>query len=185
MEGNNADHLPVPWTPALLAGVTVLILSCLWMVIALAAEPAIFSFDDPAEEARFQQLTSELRCLVCQNQSLADSHADLAGDLRQEVYNFIRAGKSDHEIIDFLVQRYGDFVLYRPRVDLKTYALWFGPVALFLVAALLLIRTLRRRRHLPVQDLSPEERTRIAELLESSDIPEQSVHKTTDHTIKP
>jgi cytochrome c-type biogenesis protein CcmH len=155
------------------------------MAITLAAEPAIFSFDDPAEEARFQQLTGELRCLVCQNQSLADSHADLAGDLREEVYNFIRAGKSDQEIIDFLVQRYGDFVLYRPRVDFKTYALWFGPVALFLVAALLLIRTLRRRRHLPVQDLSPEERARVAELLEPSDTPGHPPQENAHHAERP
>lgn len=104
---------------------------------ASALSPAAdtpFHFDQPEQAARYDKLAQELRCLVCQNQSLADSHADLAQDLRNEVYRMITSGKSDKEIIDFLVARYGDFVLYRPPVSPLTWLLWFGP-ALLLVAA--------------------------------------------------
>ena len=84
---------------------------------ALAADPAVFRFEDAGTEARFQAITKELRCLVCQNQSLADSHAELAGDLRREVHEMIKAGKADRGIVEFLVRRYGDFVLYRPPLE--------------------------------------------------------------------
>lgn len=133
---------------------------------AHAADPAVFSFPSPAEEARFQHLTSELRCLVCQNQSLADSHADLAGDLRREIYAMLTQGKTDAEIIDFLVQRYGNFVRYRPPVTGATLGLWFAPLLLLLVGSVLLVKGLRRRQRLPPPALSPEARRRAAELLE-------------------
>lgn len=94
-----------------------------------------FEFAQPGQAARYQKLTEELRCLVCQNQSLADSHADLAQDLRNEVYRMITAGQSDREIVDFLVARYGEFVLYRPPVSPLTWLLWFGPALLLLLAA--------------------------------------------------
>ena len=97
---------------------------------ALAADPAVFRFEDAGTEARFQAITKELRCLVCQNQSLADSHAELAGDLRREVHEMIKAGKEDRGIVEFLVRRYGDFVLYRPPLDPRTAALWLGPIGL-------------------------------------------------------
>ncbi len=138
-----------------------------WLALsAFAKEPAVFNFDTPAQEARFQQLTRELRCLVCQNQSLADSHADLAGDLRREIDAMIREGKTNEEIIEFMVQRYGDFVRFRPPVDTKTYALWFGPLLLLLAGGLLLARALRGRRRLASLTLSPEERRRVETLLE-------------------
>jgi cytochrome c-type biogenesis protein CcmH len=102
-------------------------------------------FDDPATELRFKKLTEELRCLVCQNQSLADSHAELAQDLRNEVYRMVNAGDSNKEIIDYMVTRYGDFVLYRPPVKNTTYFLWFGPFLILLIAIIIILRVIRSR----------------------------------------
>ncbi len=102
-------------------------------------------FRDGGEERRFNALLAELRCMVCQNQSLADSDAGLARDLRNEVFELMRDGKSDTEIREFLVTRYGDFVLYRPPVKGATLALWFGPILVLGGGSLLLLTTLRRR----------------------------------------
>jgi cytochrome c-type biogenesis protein CcmH len=111
--------------------------------------PALYS--DPATDARLAALTADLRCLVCQNQSIADSHAGLAADLRQEILDMIAAGKTDQEIVDFMVARYGDFVLYRPPLRAGTVLLWLGPAALFGLAALALYRYFRRS---PMEDES-------------------------------
>jgi cytochrome c-type biogenesis protein CcmH len=111
---------------------------------------------DPQLEARMVQLAQELRCLVCQNESLASSHAELADDLRQEVREQLRQGKSDQEIKDYLVARYGDFVLYRPEVKPLTWVLWFGPFALVLLALVLLVRYIAQRRRL-YEQLTKEE----------------------------
>lgn len=141
----------------------------LWAAMrSWAADPAVFSFSDPEAEARFQRLTQELRCLVCQNQSLADSHAELAGDLRREIHQMMGAGRSDEAIIAFMVERYGDFVRYRPPLGLRTFLLWFGPALLFLTGAGLLWRTLRRRGRLPPPALSAAERERVAMMLEGT-----------------
>ncbi len=105
-------------------------------------------FDSPQQEQRYKSLIRELRCLVCQNQDLADSDADLAKDLRREVYEMMRAGKSNDEIKAFLVARYGDFVLYRPPVQANTLLLWIGP-GLFLVVGLLGAWLFFRRHRLP------------------------------------
>jgi|LNFM01.1.fsa_nt_gb cytochrome c-type biogenesis protein CcmH len=103
----------------------------LWLAVGVAqAADTPFEFQDAETERRYQKLAAELRCLVCQNQSLADSHADLAQDLRDEVYRMLNDGKTDEEIVGFLVERYGDFVLYRPPVAGITYLLWFGPLLL-------------------------------------------------------
>jgi len=102
-------------------------------------------FLDDAEEARFNGLSEELRCLVCQNQSLADSDAGLAEDLRQEVLSQMRSGKNDEEVKNFLVERYGDFVLYRPPLQTNTLALWLGPGAILLVGAFLVLINVRSR----------------------------------------
>jgi cytochrome c-type biogenesis protein CcmH len=110
---------------------------------ALAQEPLIF--DDAAQEARYNNLTLELRCTVCQNQSLADSDAPLAQDLRDEIHSMVVAGRSDDEIKTFLVERYGDFVLYRPPMQGNTLALWALPVALLLVGSLAVVITVRSR----------------------------------------
>ena len=97
-------------------------------------------------ESRIRQLEEKLRCLVCQNQSLADSNAELAGDLRREVREQVAAGRSDAQIMEYLVQRYGDFVLYEPPFKATTALLWIGPFVLLAAAALILVAALRRRR---------------------------------------
>lgn len=109
-------------------------------------EPMVF--DSPEQEARFKQLTMELRCTVCQNQNLADSDAQLAHDLRAEVHEMLMAGESNDEIKDFMVQRYGDFVLYRPPVQKNTYLLWVAPLLMLLVGALVLRVNIKKRASL-------------------------------------
>ena len=114
------------------------------MVPAFAAgEPLIFT--DPEQEARYQQLTVELRCLVCQNQNLADSDAPLAQDLRREIYEMMQAGRTDDEIKQFLIDRYGDFVLYMPPVKSNTLVLWLMPAVLLIGGALVVIIVVRKR----------------------------------------
>lgn len=122
------------------------LLVCLMVLSGIGrAEHPQFSFHSPAQEQRFLQITKELRCLVCQNQSLADSKAGLADDLRKEVFRLLKEGASDQAIVDFLVKRYGEFVLYKPRIKPATYALWYGPAALLLIGALALFVLIRRR----------------------------------------
>ena len=122
---------------------------------------------DPVAEKRLQHLSEELRCLVCQNQTIADSNAELAQDLRREIRGMIRDGKSDREIIDFMVVRYGDFVLYRPPVQGNTLLLWGGPLALMLLGLAVLLRYLRRRAARVADDapLSADEASRAEALL--------------------
>jgi cytochrome c-type biogenesis protein CcmH len=132
-------------------------------VFAQEAKPIA---DDPEIEKRVMSLSEELRCLVCQNETLAASQADLAVDLRREIREQMKAGKSDKEIITFLTARYGDFVLYRPRVTPTTYLLWFGPFALMLSGLALLFKYLRQRRELiTLEPLSAEEHRRAEDLL--------------------
>ena len=124
--------------------------------------------DDPAVEARLAKLSHELRCLQCQNQTLAESPAGIAADLRREIRTQIKAGKSDKEIIAFLTQRYGDFILYRPRVTPMTYLLWFGPFVLLIGGLIILFFYIRQRRDaIPEQALTAEERRRAEEMLQS------------------
>ncbi len=104
---------------------------------------------NPALEARVQAITAELRCLVCQNQTVADSHSDLAGDLRNQVREMLGQGKSDQEVLDFMTARYGDFVLYRPPIKSTTMLLWVGPAVLMVGGLLALSLLLRRRARLP------------------------------------
>jgi cytochrome c-type biogenesis protein CcmH len=131
-----------------------------------AAEEARPLADNPQVEARLKTLAVELRCLVCQNQTLADSHAPLAEDLRREVREMIAKDMSDKEIIDFLVQRYGDFVLYRPPWKASTTLLWLGPFLLLIAGATGLVFALRRRqKKLADVTLSEEEHNRVAQLL--------------------
>jgi len=130
------------------------------------AREAVSLVDDPIEEARLVHISQELRCLVCQNESLSSSRAELADDLRREVRDLIRANKSDQEIKDFLVSRYGDFVLYRPEVKPLTWVLWFGPFVVLLIAGIFLLFYLRQRRAtLQPQVLSDNERARVEQLL--------------------
>jgi cytochrome c-type biogenesis protein CcmH len=124
-----------------------------------------FAQEDPALEKRVQQLSHELRCLVCQNQTLADSNAPLAVDLRNQVREQLKSGKSERDVIDFLVARYGDFVLYRPPLKASTVLLWTGPFILLAFGLFLLFLRIRRKMP-PPSELSSAERERAAKLLE-------------------
>lgn len=122
-----------------------LLLALLLVLAGIAAAIEPIDYRDAAEEARFRALTAELRCVMCQNQSLADSDAMIARDLRRQVLELMREGRSDAEIKDYMVQRYSEFVLYQPPVDARTWLLWFGPALLLLGGALVLWRIVRRR----------------------------------------
>lgn len=144
----------------------LLLLSCLTF-IAIAKEAQSMS-DDPQLDKRVMTLAQQLRCLVCQNETLADSQADLAADLRRQIREQMKAGKSDKEIIAFLTDRYGDFVLYRPPVKPVTYLLWFGPFILLAGGTFALFRYLKRRRGLINElPLTSEERRRVEEILKT------------------
>ncbi|NHC07939.1 cytochrome c-type biogenesis protein CcmH [Azonexus fungiphilus] len=128
--------------------------------------------DDPVAEKRLQALSKELRCLVCQNETIADSNAELAVDLRREIRGMIRDGRSDNEILDFMVTRYGDFVLYRPPVKGITLLLWAGPILLLLIGILAMRSYLKRRAvEVAVADkpLSADEARRAEALLNEAD----------------
>ncbi len=123
--------------------------------------------DDPVIEQRLAKLSQELRCLQCQNQTLADSPASIAADLRREIRAQMKAGKSDKEIVAFLTERYGDFILYRPRVTPATYLLWFGPFLILIGGLAVLFYYIKRRRDaISEQPLSAEEHRRAQELLQ-------------------
>lgn len=110
------------------------------------------SFDDPELQARYEKIIAEVRCLKCQNQTIKDSNAFLATDLRREIRRLLEEGKTDDEIYDFLVARYGDFALYRPRTSGRTLILWIAPMIFLLVGAIALGRVVRRRMSLPIDD---------------------------------
>ncbi|MGR8930636.1 MAG: cytochrome c-type biogenesis protein [Gammaproteobacteria bacterium] len=132
--------------------------SACWLVILLSlamplqAVVEYHPFDDPAKEEAYQSLITELRCLVCQNQTIADSNADLAKDLRQQVYDMLRQGKSRQDIVNFMTQRYGDFVMYRPAFNVKTLLLWLGP-AVFLLSGIIAVIVLAKSRKQAQQPL--------------------------------
>jgi cytochrome c-type biogenesis protein CcmH len=125
--------------------------------LAAGAKEAASASDDPVLEARVMRISAELRCLVCQNQTIADSHADLAQDLRQQVREMLQKGQSDAQIIDYMTQRYGDFVLYRPPVKSTTALLWYGPALLMLGGLGVLAVVLRRRSKLPDDQFEPDQ----------------------------
>jgi len=133
------------------------------LLVLLFALPA-FSQEKPTLERRVNDLAHELRCLVCQNQTIADSNAPLAQDLRNQIREQLQDGKSEREVIDFMVARYGDFVLYRPPFKAATVALWTGPFVLHLLGAWLLVRRVRKKA--PPPGLTEAERRRAAQLLE-------------------
>src|SRR5688500_438853 len=150
------------YTKVLLVTVTLFTLSFLPLLQAQVARP----IEDPAIEQRMKHLTKELRCLVCQNETLADSQAPLAEDLRREIREQIKAGKTDQEILAYATQRYGDFVLYNPPVKATTYLLWFGPFVLLVGGTAFLYRYVKRRRDLiQAKPLTAEERSRAEKLL--------------------
>ncbi|MCB1599428.1 MAG: cytochrome c-type biogenesis protein CcmH [Xanthomonadales bacterium] len=139
-------HSPLPPAPLHLwvRGLGLALLLLLATMPAFAIDPMPFA--DRAEEVRFQNLLRELRCLQCQNQTLADSDADIARQLREEIFRMMNEGQSDAQIKDFLTARYGDFVLYKPPVKSGTWLLWFGPFLILAGAATALVVHLRKRR---------------------------------------
>lgn len=147
--------------------VLFLVILCALPVFALAKEAKSIS-DDPELEKRVMALSEQLRCLVCQNETLAGSRADLAVDLRQQIREQMKAGKSDKQIVAFLTERYGDFILYNPPVNRRTYLLWFGPFILLGGGLFAFYSYIRKRRELiSDQPLSPEDHKRAGELLQT------------------
>ncbi len=141
----------------------------LLLIFVLSAQAAIvaFKFTDPAKEARFQKFGNELRCLVCQNESLADSNAQLALDLRRVLYKMIENNATDKQIISFMVNRYGDFILYKPPVEPSTWLLWFGPFVLVVIGLIILFRVVRNTRKQADTELTAEEQKQLDLLLKN------------------
>jgi len=132
----------------------LLCLACAGWVGAQEARPLA---EDPVLEAKVMRIAEELRCLVCQNETIAASHADLAVDLRKQIRQKLQQGQSEQQILDFMVQRYGDFVLYRPPMKPQTLLLWWGPALLLLGGLLVLVLVLRRRARLPDERFEPDQ----------------------------
>lgn len=142
----------------------LLALLCWAFAAGAPAADAPAEFADPTLAARYDKLLEELRCMVCQNQTLKDSHAELAQDLRDEVKQLLEQGRDDQQIHDYLVARYGDFVLYRPPLKESTWLLWVGPFALLLLAVVVVVRIARQRAAAP-PPLDDAERQRLADAL--------------------
>lgn len=146
-----------------------LLLFSLFPLYLYAIDKHPMEFTHPTQETRYQQLTSELRCVVCQNQAIADSNAELAQDMRDLIRQMILQGKTDQEITDFLVERYGDFVLYHPPWKATTYILWIGPLFLFLLALGMLMYFIRQQKQKVPPSLSEEERHQLEQFLKNKD----------------
>jgi len=152
-----------------------LVLGAVFLAVAGTAVAAVFEpreFASVEEERRYKVLVNELRCLVCQNQNIADSNAELAADLRELAYGMIKKGDSDEQIIAFMVDRYGDFVLYRPRLKASTVALWLGPFLLGVGGVWLLWRMIHSRLTLAstAPDLTDDEKSRLKHLLAGDEV---------------
>jgi len=146
---------------------TLMIVMLLLMAAPVThAAVEVLEFSSERQEQRYLDLIDELRCMVCQNQNLADSTADLAKDLRERTYQMVRTGKTDSQIIEYMVARYGDFVIYRPPLKASTYLLWFGPLAILLLAVVTFILYSRRMRDKAILELSPEQRRKAQQLLD-------------------
>lgn len=144
----------------------ILTMLCLGFSLAHAKTTDLYQFATPNQHQRFHKLTFELRCLVCQNQNLADSEAPLAKDLRQQVATKIRQGQTDKQIIDYLVKRYGDFILFKPPLLRITFLLWFGPFILALASIIILLYSIRKKPK--QQALTQDDQARLNQLLKPS-----------------
>lgn len=157
-----------------MCAILIRVCTCIGLLItALSSFAAIevHEFDNEVDRKRYQTFIEEMRCPKCQNQNLAGTNSPIAVDLRRELDLMIKDGRSDKEIIDFMVDRYGDFILYRPRLTPATIFLWAAPVLLLLLGAIVLLLIVRKRRRLAVMvdsGLSEQERTRLAELLRNN-----------------
>ena len=146
----------------------IMIVLSLFFVLNPASYAAveIKEFDSPQQEQRYKNIIEELRCLVCQNQNLAGSDAGLAQDLRKQVYKMLREGQSDKEILDFMVTRYGDFVLYRPPFKASTFFLWVGPFIIFAIGLFVLLRFIRQRKNVVATTLTDNDKEKLKQLLD-------------------
>jgi cytochrome c-type biogenesis protein CcmH len=141
--------------------VTAMLLSVIFSAVSFAIDP--IEMQDPALQVRYKELTHELRCMQCQDQSIADSPVGLASDLRREVRELLLAGKSNQEVRDYMVARYGDFILFRPRFSPRTAWLWLAPGVLLIVGAVIAVRIVRQRSRLVDDDDDPvEEDARVS-----------------------
>ncbi|NWG86599.1 MAG: cytochrome c-type biogenesis protein CcmH [Hydrogenophilaceae bacterium] len=141
------------------------VLLCGLLALPAFADEAQPNAEDPVIEQRMNKLAEDLRCLVCQNESLAGSHADLAADLRREIRQQMQAGKDDQQVVEYLTSRYGDFVLYKPPFKPVTFLLWLGPVLFLAIGIVVWYLTLRRRRNLQTPQMSDAVRQQAAQLL--------------------
>jgi len=153
------NHVPMTFNIMLMQRtmrffIKIVLLSVVWISSVNASPVDTFEFQDDATKLRFQILSKELRCPKCQNQNLADSNSKIAVDLRKNLYNLLQEGKSDQEILDFMVYRYGDFVLYRPQLKQQTYILWFGPLIILFGFVVSLIFVLRKRNRAKASELN-------------------------------
>ena len=144
--------------------VIMLLVMAVLLTPLYAAPVATFEFASAEQEALFNKLSNELRCLVCQNQAIADSNADLAKDLRDEIYDMLQQGKSEEEIVEFMVVRYGDFVLYNPPLKPMTWVLWFGPAFALLAGFFFVVRIINKQKKAAVAEMSGEEIERLKAL---------------------
>lgn len=128
---------------------------------AVAGGIELREFDDPVMEKRYNDLTASMRCPLCENQAIDDSDAPISGDMRDRVYQLLQDGQSDIEIINHMVQRFGEYILYNPRLESRTYLLWGLPIALVLLGAMVVVLMVRARRNASAKTLSAEERQRI------------------------
>ena len=143
----------------------ILLIVVTFSLSTVAAPIETFKFDSPETEKVFHKLSEEIRCLVCQNQNIAESNADLAKDLRLEIFTMLNDGKSEDEIVDFMVQRYGDYVLYRPPFKPMTWLLWFGPAIVFAFGLVFVVRFMKSQSaKKQLESLSDEDLQRIKSL---------------------
>lgn len=149
--------------------IRVWLLALLLMPFFAQAAIETAQFDDPEQEARYKQLIAELRCLVCQNQNLADSNAELAQDMRRKTYNLVKEGASTDDVVEYMVKRYGDFVLYRPPFRISTLLLWVGPFLILGGGVIILLVMIRRRSQQKTTGLSDSELKRARALLGEED----------------
>jgi len=143
------------------------IILCVWFfsLSSLNAEVEVKKFDSLQQEQRYKYIIDELRCLVCQNQNISGSNAGLAKDLREKVHKMILAGKDDEEIFDFMVTRYGDFVLYRPPFKASTFLLWIGPFIILILGLFVLVRFIRQREKVVVKQLNSSDKEKLKQLM--------------------
>ena len=144
--------------------VIMFLVMALLLTPVFAAPVVTYEFASEEQEALFNKLSNELRCLVCQNQAISDSDADLAKDLRDEIYGMLQQGKTEEEIVEFMVVRYGDFVLYNPPLKPMTWLLWFGPAFALLAGFFFVVRIIKRQKKSAVTDMTDEEIERLKAL---------------------